>query len=64
MAQKITVEGHSDKILEQRLTEISPDLIVVQKDISVKLLNLMRDRDITVVCNLSERKMQRLARIT
>ena len=64
LATKIDVEDHSDKILEQKLTEINPNLVVVQKDISVKLLNMMRDKDITVVSNLEDRKMKRLARLT
>ena len=64
LATKIDVEDHSDKILEQKLTEIAPNLVVVQKDISVKLLNMMRDKDITVVSNLEDRKMKRLARLT
>jgi len=38
--------------------------VIVQKDISVKLMNLMRDKDITVVSNLEERKIKRLARLT
>lgn len=61
---KIDVEGHCEKILEQKLTEINPNMVIVQKDISVKLLNLMRDKDITVVSNLEERKIKRLARLT
>lgn len=36
----------------------------MQKDIPVKLLNLMRDKEITVVCNLNEKKIRRLARLT
>ena len=64
LATKIDVEGHSVKILEKKLTEINPNLVIVQQDISVKLINMMRDRQITVVCNLEERKMKRLARLT
>ena len=44
LATKIDVEGHSDKILEQKLAEINPNLVIVQQDISVKLINMMRDR--------------------
>ena len=37
--------------------------MIVQKDIPVKLLNMMQERDITVVCNLDEKKINRLARL-
>ena len=64
LATKIEVEGHADKILEQKLTKIDPNLVIIQKDISVKLMNMMREKKITVVCNLEDRKMKRLARLT
>lgn len=64
LATKIDVEGHKDKILQQKLDKINPNLVIIQKDISVKLMNMMREKKITVVCNLEERKMKRLARLT
>lgn len=63
LASKIDIEGHTDKILEQKLAEINPNLVIVQQDIPVKLLNLMKQRDITVVSNLEQRKIKRLARL-
>ena len=64
LANNIEVEGHSERILEHKLSEIKPNLVIVQRDISVKLLNLMRDKDITVVSNLDDKKMRSLARLT
>ena len=39
-------------------------MVIVQKDVPFKLLNMMRDKKITVVCGLEDRKMKRLARLT
>ena len=64
LATKIDLEEHTDKILEQKISEINPDLVIVQKDVPFKLLNKMRDQRITVVCGLEDRKMKRLARLT
>ena len=49
--------------MHQKLAEINPNVVIIQHDIPVKLLNMMRDREITVVCNLDEKKMNGLARL-
>ena len=64
LASKIDFEEHTFQILKQKLDEIRPNLVVLQRDISVKLLNLMREKQITVVSNLEEKKIKRLARLT
>ena len=64
LASKIDFEEHTFQILDKKLDEIKPNLVILQQDISVKLMNLMKDKGITVVCNLEEKKIKRLARLT
>ena len=64
LASKIDFEDHIFRNLDKKLDEIKPNLVILQRDISVKLMNLMREKNITVVSNLEERKIKRLARLT
>ena len=64
LASKLDQEEHTNRIIHQKLSEIKPDLVIIQKDISVKLVNMLKQKQITVVANLEERKLRRLARLT
>ena len=64
LASTLDVEGHIMKILEQKLDQINPNLVIIEKDISMKLVRLLKDKGITVVTNLEENKLKRLARLT
>ena len=64
LASTLDVEEHILKILEQKLDQINPNLVIIEKDISMKLVRLLKEKDITVVTNLEEKKLKRLARLT
>ena len=53
------------KILNLYLEKIKPTLIFVERDVPYKVMCLLRDKhNITVVSNLDEKKITRLARMT
>ena len=64
LASVLDVEDHIIKIIQKKLEQINPNLVIIEKDISVKLMRILREKNITVVTNLEEKKMKRLARLT
>lgn len=53
------------KILSSKLEKITPTLIFVEKDVPYKVMCMLREKHkITVVSNISEKKISALARLT
>ncbi len=65
MQRVIDEDEHLIKILNLYLEKIKPTLIFVERDVPYKVMCLLRDKhNITVVSNLDEKKITRLARMT
>lgn len=61
----IDEDEHLIKVLNLYLEKIKPSLIFVQGDVPYKVMCILRDKhNITVVSNLDERKITKLARMT
>ncbi len=57
-------EKHWLDIIQQKLTQVHPNIIIVEKDVGYKILDALRDCCITVITNLSHQKMKRVQRYT
>ena len=57
-------EDHWVEIIKQKLTLVKPSLIIVEKDVGYKVLDALREEDVTVITNMSPKKMKRMARYT
>ena len=51
-------------IVKQKLTQVKPNIIIVEKDVGYKVLDALREENITVITNLNHHKMKRMARYT
>lgn len=60
----INQEDHYVQILQEKINLISPNVIVTEKDISFKVLEVLRKNDIAAITNLHIDKMKKLARLT
>ncbi len=52
------------RICIEKLRQVQPTIIIIEKDVSYKVLEKLRQEEFTVVTNLSLKKMQRIARFT
>lgn len=65
LQREIDEEEHLIKILSSKLEKITPTLIFVEKDVPYKVMCMLREKHkITVVSNISEKKISALARLT
>lgn len=60
----INQEDHYLEILSDKIKLIAPNVIVVEKDISYKMIEVLRNRKIAAISNLNIDKMRKLARLT
>ena len=60
----INQEDHYVGILEEKIKMIRPSVIVTEKDISFKVLEVLRKNKIAAISNLNIEKMRKLARLT
>jgi hypothetical protein len=60
----INQEDHYVQILEEKIKLISPNVIITEKDISFKILEVLRKNEIAAITNLNIDKMKKLARLT
>lgn len=51
------------KILDTKLTQLNPDLIVVEKDISFKYLRLLKEKQVAAISYVKSSKLRRMARL-
>jgi len=57
-------EKHYIQILMDRVTQVKPDVIIIEKDISRSVLSRIRKLNITVINNVERRAMEKIARCT
>ncbi len=48
------------EIIKKKLTQVKPNIIIVEKDVGYKILDVLREARITVITNLSSHKMKRI----
>lgn len=60
----INQEDHYVDILHEKIKLIQPNVIVTEKDISFKVLDVLRADGIAAISNLHHDKMRKLARLT
>ena len=48
------------EIIKSKLTQVKPNIIIVEKDVGYKILDVLRESRITVITNLSSHKMKRI----
>jgi len=68
MYQQVEIENayeqHDLDIVRQQLIQLNPSIVIVQKDVPTKLINLLREEQISLITNMSIHKMKRIARYT
>ena len=52
------------KILIDKIKQVKPDVIIVEKDISISVLAKLRDLNITVITNVERKSIEKIARWT
>jgi len=57
-------EEHWIEIIRQKLTQVRPSIIIVEKDVGYKVLDALREAGVTVITNLHKLKMKRIQRYT
>lgn len=58
-------EEHLIKILSRKLEQIKPKIVMVEKDVTYKVMCMLRDQhNITVVSSMDEYKLSKIARFT
>jgi 1-phosphatidylinositol-3-phosphate 5-kinase len=57
-------EEHWIEIIRQKLTQVKPNIIIVEKDVGYKILDALRESQITVISNMNHHKMKRIQRFT
>lgn len=60
----IKQEDHYLKILMDRIEQVKPDVIIIEKDISRSVLAKLRDMNITVITNVERKSIEKIARWT
>ena len=65
LQSEIDQEEHLIKILSKKLEQIDPKIVIVEQDVTYKILCMLRDeRKISVITNMDESKLNRIARLT
>ena len=60
----ISQEDQYVEILKQKLDFIQPDVLITEKEISFKVLEVLKERGIAAISNVSEKQLLTLARLT
>lgn len=60
----IEQENNWINIIKEKLTQVKPNIIIVEKDVGYKILDVLRQQGITVISNLDSKKMKRITRYT
>lgn len=58
-------EEHLIKILSKKIEQISPQIVIVEQDVTYKVMCMLRDEhNISVISNLESNKMNKVSRVT
>jgi len=60
----IKQEAHTVDIVKEKLARANPDIVVVEDDVSKKVLDTLRSENITIISNIDSDSMKRLERVT
>lgn len=60
----ISQEDQYVEILKQKLENIKPDVVITEKEISFKVLEVLKEQGVAAISNVSEAQLLNLARLT
>ena len=60
----VNQEEHWISIIKSKLTQVRPNIVIVEKDIGYKILDVLREEGIIVITSLDHHKMKRFQRYT
>ena len=60
----VNQEEHWIGIIKSKLTQVRPNIVIVEKDIGYKILDVLREEGIIVITSLDHHKMKRFQRYT